>query len=389
LSEVVGIKSNKAFKFRIYPNASQQTLIAKTFGCVRFIYNRMLSDRIEYYELTGKRLNNTPAKYKKEFEWLKEVDSLALANAQLNLNKAYRNHFRDKAIGSPKFKSKKSNHQSYTTNYVSGNIRLIDGYIVLPKLKAVRIKQHRDIPDDHKLKSVTISRTPTGKYYASILYEYESHIETVEPERFLGLDYSMTELIVSSDGIKAGYPRYYRQALKKLKREQRKLSGCDKASRNRNKQRIKIAGLHEKVANQRKDFLHKLSRQITNAADVVCIEDLSMKGMSKALNFGKSVSDNGFGLFVSMLEYKLNERGKQLVKIDKWFPSSKMCSECGTVNGSLLLSERIYHCEVCGNTFDRDHNASINIRNEGARMLLETMNRTVGHPEIARLCCSH
>ncbi|MDD2393222.1 MAG: transposase [Eubacteriales bacterium] len=152
----------------MYPNTCQQTLIAKTFECVRFIYNRMLSDRIEYYELTGKSLNNTPAKYKKEFEWLKEADSLALANAQLNLNKAYRNHFRDKATGSPKFKSKKSNHQSYTTNYVNGNIRLMDGYIVLPKLKAVRIKQHRDIPDDHKLKSVTISRTPTGKYYASI-----------------------------------------------------------------------------------------------------------------------------------------------------------------------------------------------------------------------------
>jgi len=388
LSEVVSLKSNKAFKFRIYPNTSQQTLVAKTFGCVRFIYNRMLSDRNEYYQQTGKSLKNTPAKYKAEFEWLKEVDSLALANAQLNLNKAYRNHFRDKSTGSPKYKSKKSNHQSYTTNYVNGNIKLMDGHIVLPKLKAVRIKQHREIPDDHKLKSVTISRTPTGKYYASILYEYESQVETVEPEKFLGLDYSMTELIVSSDGSNAGYPRYYRQALKKLKREQRKLSGCEKASRNRNKQRLKVAKLHEKVTNQRKDFLHKLSRQITNAVDVVCIEDLNMNGMSKALNFGKSVSDNGFGSFVSMLEYKLKERGKQLVKIDKWFPSSKMCSECGTIKGSLLLSERIYHCEVCGNTFDRDHNASINIANEGARMLLETMNRTVGHTGIARLCCS-
>ena len=388
MSEVVSLKSNKAFKFRIYPNTSQQTLVAKTFGCVRFIYNRMLSDRNEYYQQTGKSLKNTPAKYKAEFEWLKEVDSLALANAQLNLNKAYRNHFRDKSTGSPKYKSKKSNHQSYTTNYVNGNIKLMDGHIVLPKLKAVRIKQHREIPDDHKLKSVTISRTPTGKYYASILYEYESQVETVEPEKFLGLDYSMTELIVSSDGSNAGYPRYYRQALKKLKREQRKLSGCEKASRNRNKQRLKVAKLHEKVTNQRKDFLHKLSRQITNAVDVVCIEDLNMNGMSKALNFGKSVSDNGFGSFVSMLEYKLKERGKQLVKIDKWFPSSKMCSECGTIKGSLLLSERIYHCEVCGNTFDRDHNASINIANEGARMLLETMNRTVGHTGIARLCCS-
>jgi len=379
---------NKAFKFRIYPNACQQTLITKTFGCVRFIYNKMLSDRIEYYEQTGKRLNNRPAGYKEEFEWLKEVDSLALCNAQLNLNKAYRSFFLDKKAGFPKFKSKKSNHQSYTTNYVNGNIKLRDGYITLPKLKEVRTKTHRDIPEDHKLKSVTVSRTPTGKYYASILYEYDRKIQTVNPETFLGLDYSMKELIVSSDGKRAEYPGYYRQALEKLKREQRKLSGCERGSRNRNKQRIKVAKLHEKVTNQRKDFLHKLSRQTANAADVVCIEDLDLKGMSKTHKFGKSISDNGFGIFVSMLDYKLKERGKHLVKIDRWFPSSKMCSGCGRVKESLLLSERVYHCESCGIDLDRDLNASINIRNEGARKLFEDMNVTVGHTGIARLCCS-
>ena len=388
MSEAAGSKSNKSFKFRIYPNASQEALIAKTFGCVRFVYNKMLSDRNEYYEETGKSLNNTPAKYKIEYEWLKEVDSLALANAQLNLNKAYNNYFRDKSIGFPKFKSKKSNHQSYTTNYVNGNIKIMDRYIILPKLKEVKIKQHREIPDEYKLKSVTISRTPTKKYYASILYEYENQTQIVEPKTFLGLDYSMTELIVDSNGKSAQYPRYYRQALNKLKREQKKLSGCKKGSKNRNKQRIKVAKLHEKVANQRKDFLHKISRQIINAVDVVCIEDLNMKGMSKALKFGKSVSDNGFGSFVSMLEYKLKAGGKQLVKIDKWFPSSKMCSECKTVKDTLLLSERMYHCKTCGTIIDRDYNASINIRNEGARILFENMKRTVGHTEIARLCCN-
>ncbi|MBS4539634.1 transposase [Clostridium sp. D2Q-11] len=360
---------NKAFKFRIYPNTEQQILIAKTFGCVRFIYNRMLADRIEHYKETGKSLSNTPSQYKRGFEWLKEVDSLALANAQLNLNKAYKNFFRDKAIGFPKFKSKKNNHRSYTTNCVNGNIKLERGYIKLPKLGAVKIKQHRAVPDNYRLKSVTISRTPTEKYYASILYEYEDYIEPVEPEIFLGLDYSMKELIVSSDGKSAEYPRYYRQSLLKLKREQVKLSKCEKGSNNRNKQRIKVAKLHEKVSNQRKDFLNKLSRQITNVVDVVCIEDLNMKGMSRALNFGKSVADNSFGLFVSMLDYKLREQGKQLVKIDKWFPSSKMCSRCGEVKEVLLLSEREYHCEVCDTTLDRDYNASINIRNEGLRML--------------------
>jgi putative transposase len=328
----------------------------------------MLADRIEHYKETGESLSNMLAQYKREFEWLKKVDSLALANAQLNLNKAYKNFFRDKAMGFPKFKTKKSNHQSYTTNCVNKNIKLENSDLILPKIGAIKIKQHRAVPDNYRLKSVTISKTPTEKYYASILYEYEEHIDPVEPETFIGLDFSMKELFVSSNGKSAEYLRYYQQSLAKLKREQKKLSKCEKGSNNRNKQRIKAAKLHEKVANQRKDFLHKLSRQITNAVDVVCIEDLNMKGMSQTLNFGKSVSDNGFGLFVPMLDYKLREQGKQLVKIDKWFPSSKMCSRYGEVKDVLLLSERKYHCEACDTTLDRDYNASINIRNEGMRM---------------------
>lgn len=361
---------NKAFKFRIYPNSEQEVLIAKTFGCVRFIYNKMLGDKIEYYKRTNQKLKNTPAQYKKEFEWLKEVDSLALANAQMNLQTAYNNFFRKPKTGFPKFKSKRNNKKSYTSNFVNGNIKLENGFIVLPKLKAVKIKQHRSIPKDYKLKAVTVSKTASGKYFASILYEYEVDIKTVQPKTFLGLDFSMKELYLSSDGVSAEYPRYYRQSLDQLKREQRKLSLCQKGSKNRNKQRIKVAKIHEKVTNQRKDFLHKQSKQITNAVDAVCIEDLDMKGMSQALNFGKSVMDNGFGMFVSMLNYKLMEQGKQLVKIDKWFPSSKRCSGCGTVKKTLLLSERSYHCEDCGMTMDRDYNASINIKVEGIRLLL-------------------
>lgn len=168
---------NKAYKFRIYPNKEQEILFDKTFGCVRFIYNHMLADKIAYYKETKKKLNNTPAQYKKEFEWLKEVDSLALANAQLNLQTAYNNFFRDKKIGFPKFKSKKSNRHSYTTNFVNNNIKLENGYLVLPKVKAVKLKQHREIPQDYQLKSVTVSKTPTGKYYASILFEYEYKVE--------------------------------------------------------------------------------------------------------------------------------------------------------------------------------------------------------------------
>lgn len=330
----------------------------------------MLGDKIEYYKRTNQKLKNTPAQYKNEFEWLKEVDSLALANAQMNLQTAYNNFFRKPKTGFPRFKSKRNNKKSYTTNFVNGNIKLENGFIVLPKIKAVKIKQHRSIPKDYKLKAVTVSKTATGKYFASILYEYEVDIKTVQPNSFLGLDFSMKELYVSSDGMSAEYPRYYRQSLDQLKREQRKLSLCQKGSENRNKQRMKVAKIHEKVTNQRKDFLHKQSKQITNAVDAVCIEDLDMKGMSQALNFGKSVMDNGFGMFVTMLNYKLMEQGKQLVKIDRWFPSSKRCSGCGMVKNTLLLSERTYHCEDCGMTMDRDYNASINIKVEGIRLLL-------------------
>ena len=382
---------NRAYKFRLYPNKQQCKLLGKTFGCTRFIYNKMLSDKKKYYEKTGKILKNTPAQYKDEYEWLKEVDSLALANAQLDLNNAFKNFHRNDNIGYPKFKSKKKCRKSYTTNLVNGNIRLEHGFIRLPKLGMVKIKQHRSIPEGYKLKAATVSQSATGKYHASVLYEYEKDIKKVEPEIFIGLDYSMKELYVDSDGRSAEYPRYYRRSLEKLRKEQRKLSKCQKKSSNRNKQRLKVAKIHEKVSNQRTDFLHKLSRQIANAVDVVCIEDLNMKGMSKSLNFGKSVSDNSYGRFSRMLEYKLTDIGKQLVKIDKCFPSSKMCSECDNVKKELSLSERMYRCEVCGAVLDRDHNAGRNIRNEGMRMLLGRSHKdtTVGHTGIARLCCSH
>ena len=182
---------NKAYKFRIYPNEEQRILIAKTFGCVRFIYNKMLGDRIEYYNQTKEKLNNTPAQYKTALPWLKEVDSLALANAQMNLQDAYNNFFRDKKVGFPKFKSKKGSKRSYTTNCVNGNIIVSDGMIRLPKLGFVKMKQHRNIPDDYKLKAVTVSQNAGGKYFASILFEYEEEITMKELESFIGLDFSM------------------------------------------------------------------------------------------------------------------------------------------------------------------------------------------------------
>lgn len=365
-------KHNKAYKFRLYPTDEQALLIRKTFGCVRFVYNKMLAERKETYEkykddkveLRKQRLP-TPAKYKTDFEWLKEVDSLALANAQLNLQTAYRNFFNGTA-DFPKFKSKKA-RKSYQTNVVNGNIMLLDGHIKLPKLKLVKIKQHRTIPLDHTIKSCTISMTPAGAYYVSILTEYEKEIVQKEVKNVVGLDFAMAELYVSSEDKKANYPRFYRQVLERLAKEQRILSRRIKGSSRWHKQRIVVAKLQEKVANQRKNFLHHQSKSLADTFDAVIVEDLNMKGMSQALHFGKSVHDNGWGMFTIFLDYKLKEQGKRFIKIDKWFPSTKMCSKCGNLK-EMPMSERVYNCS-CGSILDRDYNAALNIKNEGIRLL--------------------
>ena len=227
----------KAYKFRLYPNKEQEVYFSKCFGSVRFIYNKMLNDKIEYYKKNNKMLNNTPAQYKKEFPWLKEVDSLALSNAQMNLDKAYKNFFRNKNIGFPKFKSKKNNCYSYTTNNHKTTVRIVDNkYIKLPKLKTlVRIKQHRQIPKDGKIKSATISQNPSGKYYISILVEQEIK-ELPKNEFAIGIDLGLADFAITSDGVKYSNPRYLRKSLNKLAKEQRKLSRKKNGSKNKNKQ---------------------------------------------------------------------------------------------------------------------------------------------------------
>jgi len=324
---------NKAYRYRLYPTIEQKIMFAKTFGCARFIYNKMLGDRLDYYKETGKRLNNTPAQYKKEFPWLKEVDSLALANAQINLNKAYNNFWSNrKHFGKPSFKSKKTGHASYSTNNQHGSVRIEGNKVKLPKIGWVKLCLHRLLMENSTIKTVTISKTPSGKYYISILVEYENQILPIIPKNFLGLDFAMHGLYVASDEDNADYPNFLREAENRLVKAQRKLSKRQKGSRNRDKQRLRVAVLHEKIANQRRDFLHKKARYLADRYDVIGIEDISVKDMAKRkkggkFSFGKSISDNGWSMFTSMLEYKLAWQGKQLIKIDKWYPSSQLCHD--------------------------------------------------------------
>lgn len=331
----------------------------------------MLGDKIKYYEETKQKLNNTPAQYKSEYEWLKEVDSLALANAQMNLQTAYNNFFRSPKVGFPKFKSKKKCKAAYTTNNQNGTISIVDGnHIRLPKLKNIKCKIHRQIPETQIIKSATISRNSCNKYYISILVEYEKEDVYIQLDKnkALGLDYSSPSFYVDSQGIEADYPKFYRNAQVKLAKEQRKLSLMKYGSNNYLKQKIIVAKFHEHLANQRKDWIHKLSTELTKQYDYICVEDINLRGMAQTLHLGKSTNDNGFGMFRTILDYKMNDLGKRLIKIDKWFPSSKMCHHCGAINSELKLSDRIWECS-CGKTIDRDWNAAINIRNIGLSMV--------------------
>ena len=350
----------KAYKYRIYPDAEQMQFFAKCFGCVRFVYNRMLSDRIEHYNLTGKSLNNTPAQYKSEFTWLKEVDSLALANAQMNLNTAYRNFFRDKSNGFPKFKSKKNNNFSYTTNNQKGTVYVENGYIKLPKLKSpVKIRQHRSF--EGVIKSCTISKAPSGKYHISILVETEIQKLPASDMR-VGIDVGIKDFAVLSNGEAYKNPKHLRKSEKRLAKLQRDLSRKQIGSSNRNKARIKVAKLHEKIANQRMDFLHKKSTEIIRENQAIVIEDLKVKNLMKNHNLAKSIAEVSWSRFREMLDYKSRWYGRELIIAPPDYPSSQLCSDCGNRSSQTKdLACRIYICPECGLEIDRDYNASLNL----------------------------
>ena len=372
----------KAYKFRIYPTEEQEIFFAKTFGCVRKVYNLMLNDRKKAYEEvkndpSKKMTFPTPAKYKKEFPFLKEVDSLALANAQLNLDKAYKNFFRDKSVGFPRFKSKKNPVQSYTTNNQKGTIALIDSkFIKVPKLKSlVKIKLHRQ--PKGMIKSATISRHSSGKYYISLLCKEEIS-ELPKTNSAIGIDLGITDFAILSDGQKIDNHKFTSRMEKKLKREQRKLSrrallakkkGIPLSeAKNYQKQKRKVARLHEKVMNQRTDFLNKLSTEIIKNHDIICIEDLNVKGMLRNHKLARSISDVSWSSFVAKLQYKADWYGREIIKVNQWFPSSQICSECGHKDGKKPLDIREWTCPICHTHHDRDINASINILTEGLRI---------------------
>lgn len=374
------IKKNKAFKFLLKPTKEQTIFFNKTFGCCRLVYNTMLADRINSYKKTGKTSSRTPAEIKKEFPFLREVDSFALASEWINLNKAYSNFFKDKKKGFPKFKTKKNDRKSYTVFNQADRIKFTGKYIKLPKIKLVKCRQHRQIPEDWKIKSATISQSSNGKYYVSVICEY--FIE--EPKKVvpnidssIGIDYMSNGLGMTSNGEVLSRHRYFRESQSKLAKEQRKLSRKKKGSKNFYKQKQKVNKVHEHIRNQRFDRAHKISRMLVNSYDLIAFEGINLQNISQCFKLSKSTYDNGFGMIRNFTKYKAEDTGKIYMELDKFTPTSIVCSNCGAYHKDIVnsLAVRKWTCPDCGATHDRDINEARNILKEGFKIYNKNCTR--------------
>lgn len=367
----------RAYKYRIYPNKDQQKLLNQHFGCVRLIYNKALAFKEEQYKL-GNKINCYEIKkliplWKEELPFLKNINSLSLQQSVLNLDTAYKRYYK-KLGGEPNFKSKHKHRYSFTVPQ-NTKVDFDKSLVIIPKfLSGIKCVFHKKFTG--KISSSTVSKTPDGKYYISILVDIELSKKELK-NNTIGIDLGLKEFLITSDNQRIPNPRFLRTSLPRLKRLQRNLSKAKKGSNNKNKKRIKLALLHRKVFNQRNDFLHQVSRNLVNNNNVIAVESLAVKNMVKNKKLSKSISDVSWSRFVTFLEYKLNDRDGNLIKINTFFPSSKTCRHCGYINKELKLSDRYWCCPSCNNQIDRDLNAAVNIKLEGLRL-----SNTVGTTEL-------
>ena len=373
-----------AAKVRLYPTKEQELLLSKNFGCARWLWNNNLAATQAHYKETGKGLsnfamNNRIPGLKIEFPWLDEVYSQALQSSCSNLSKAFVNFF-EKRSKFPQFK-RKSGKQSF--QFPQG-AKLESNRIYVPKIGWIKAVIHREIVG--KIKTVTVSRNPSGKYFASILTEI-----AVEPKpisfsgKILGIDVGLLDLAVTSDGSKFSNPKHFKKKRKNLKRKQQKLARKKKGSKRREKAKLHVAKAYEKIANARSDFLHKLSRKLVDENQVIAIEDLNVKGMMRNHCLAGAIGDVGWGEFSRQLEYKATRDGKGFVKVDRFYPSSKACSDCGIIRADkMTLDIRSWECKNCGSKHDRDVNAAKNIRFEAERLITAGMVVTANGGTVSR-----
>ena len=387
-----------AYRFRGFPDAKQEHQLRCTAGCTRFLWNRMLADYLDLYRIMGVTVKNTPADYKSldELSFLNDVDSFALANVQLQLESAI-SDWQSGEKGKPRFKKKNLNTDSYTTNMSHNNIKLEDGSLVLPKVPGkIEVRTHRPVAAGGKLKNVTVTLEPDGSWQFAIVFAYPKQeeqeftwesVEDLNDLEILGLDMSLPHMYVDSngnfpqyelDGIVVEFEKWYTKQQGKIAKAQKKLSRMVKGSSNYTKQCRKITKLHAKTKHRRSDFLHQMACRLARRYDVIAVEDLNLSAMKKALKFGKSVSDNAWGTFLTILKAQCRKYGHMVLFVSKWFPSTKTCSCCGYIHKEIKLKDRTYVCPECGNTMDRDKQAAINLKNEAVRILQsnrETMKK--------------